>query len=277
MRDSSPGSESPSENDGAIWLSLVVPAFDEAERLAEPLRAISDYLQQQPYSSEIVIVDDGSTDATFETACSTAAELPTPVRVLRYRRNAGKGHALKLGFAAARGQRILFTDADLSTPIHETERLLESLEQGCDFAIGSRKMPGAEIRVHQPLYREWMGKVFTQLVRLSIADVSDATCGFKAFRGDVGRDIFSRLRIYDWSFDAELFWIAERRGYRHAELAVRWTDQAGTSVKLWRDVVTTLIGLVRIRLYALRGVYDHPHEVDAALEVWPRTEVTDGG
>jgi len=277
MRDSSPGSESPSENDGAIWLSLVVPAFDEAERLAEPLRAISDYLQQQPYSSEIVIVDDGSTDATFEIACSTAAELPTPVRVLRYRHNAGKGHALKLGFAAARGQRILFTDADLSTPIHETERLLESLEQGCDFAIGSRKMPGAEIRVHQPLYREWMGKVFTQLVRLSIADVSDATCGFKAFRGDVGRDIFSRLRIYDWSFDAELFWIAERRGYRHAELAVRWTDQAGTSVKLWRDVVTTLIGLVRIRLYALRGVYDRPHEVDAALEVWPRTEVTDGG
>jgi dolichyl-phosphate beta-glucosyltransferase len=277
MRDSSPGSKSPSENDGAIWLSLVVPAFDEAERLAEPLRAMSDYLQQQPYSSEIVIVDDGSTDATFETACATAAELPTPVRVLRYRRNAGKGHALKLGFAAARGQRILFTDADLSTPIHETERLLESLERGCDFAIGSRKMPGSEIRVRQPLYREWMGKVFTQLVRLSIADVSDATCGFKAFRGDVGRDLFSRLRIYDWSFDAELFWIAERRGYRHAELAVRWTDQAGTSVKLWRDVVTTLIGLVRIRLYALRGVYDRPHEVDAELEVWPRTEVTEGG
>ena len=251
-------------------LSIVVPAYNESERIADPLRRMDSFLARQAYSSEVLVVDDGSDDATGDVVRGVGKQLSTPLRLIRCEANRGKGHALKVGFAAARGERILFTDADLSTPIEEAPKLLALLDAGAEVAIGSRKMEGANIRVHQPWYRERLGEVYTAIVRLLIANVSDVTCGFKAFEGAAGRDIFSRVRVDDWSFDAEILLIAARRGYRVREAPVEWEDYEGTKVRLLRDVVCCLVDLARIRLNAARGRYTEPVAAGRASEVWAR-------
>jgi dolichyl-phosphate beta-glucosyltransferase len=253
-------------------LSVVVPAYNEARRLERPLRTVSSHLASQPYSAELIVVDDGSEDETFQLVQALAGELKVPVRAFRYRPNRGKGHALKVGFARARGERILFTDADLATPIEQLDALGQAIDLGYDIAIGSRKKAGAHIRVHQPWYRERMGKVFTWLVRSFLADVSDATCGFKMFRGDVGRSLFAHLRIDDWAFDAELLLLARRRGYKIQEVPVRWEDQSGTKVRLVRDVWRSARGLLQIACNVRRGLYDAANEAKVRVEVWPHRE-----
>jgi dolichyl-phosphate beta-glucosyltransferase len=254
------------------YLSVVVPAYNEARRLEQPLRTICDHLASRPYSAELVVVDDGSEDGTFDVLRALAAAPSVPVRAFRYRPNRGKGHALKVGFARARGERILFTDADLSTPIQQLDALKEAIDSGCDIAIGSRKRAGADIRVHQPWYRERMGKVFTWLVRRFLADVSDATCGFKMFRGDIGRSLFAHLRIDDWAFDAELLLLARRRGYMIQEVPVCWEDQPGTKVRLLRDAWRSACGLLKIVWNDSRGLYEAANEAKVPLETWPREE-----
>ncbi|MEZ4218071.1 MAG: glycosyltransferase family 2 protein [Myxococcota bacterium] len=252
----------------ATSLSVVVPAFDEATCIESTLRALARHLGAHHPASEIVVVDDGSRDDTAARARAAAAALPVPVRVLAYAGNRGKGHALKVGFAAARGARVLFTDADLSTPLDAMDALLARLDDGADVAIGSRKREGAHVEVHQPWWRESMGRVFTALVRLLVAPVSDATCGFKAFRGDAGRALFAALRIDDWSFDAELLFLAARRGLRVDEVPVTWRDQPGTKVRVVRDAAMSLLGLARIRWNALRSRYDAPAPSDARIEAF---------
>ncbi len=237
-------------------LSLIVPVYNEATRLRASLREMGAYLERLPYGCEIVISDDGSTDNTLAIAEDVATSQSVPVRLLRYGANHGKGYALKVGFAAARGEQLVFTDCDLSTPLAEMEKFLTQLDAGSDFVIGSRKREGADITKHQPRLRENLGKVFTWIVRNTIADVTDVTCGFKAYQREVGKDLFSRLRVYDWSFDAELLLIARRAGYQHVEVPVRWEDQAGTKVNLLRDIVMSLIGIVRIRMNHALGRYD---------------------
>lgn len=249
-------------------LSVVVPAYNEARRLEGPLRTISSHLESQPYDCELVVVDDGSRDDTFALVRRVGAELGVPLRAFRYEVNRGKGHALKVGFAQARGERILFTDADLATPIEQLGDLDRALDDGCDIAIGSRKKAGADIRVHQPWYRESMGKVFTWIVRGLLADVSDVTCGFKMFRGEVGRSLFAHLRIDGWAFDAELLFLAERRGVTIQEVPVRWEDQSGTKVRLLRDVWSSARGIVEILVNQRRGLYEKPNDPAAALETW---------
>jgi dolichyl-phosphate beta-glucosyltransferase len=258
----------PASNDPKIALSVVVPAHDEQARIQEPLRAMVDYLSKRSDTSELIVVDDGSRDATFDVVREILADAPFRCEVVRYERNRGKGHALKVGFARARGERILFTDADLSTPIEEADRLLAALDDGSDMVLGSRKLVGARLEVRQPWYREKLGAVFTWLVERLIAPVSDATCGFKAYRGDIGRELFGAVRIYDWSFDAELLFIAKRRGYRMAEIPVTWRDTPGTNVRILRDIVGSLVGLARIRLHGLRGLHEHAQPADVHLDVW---------
>jgi glycosyltransferase involved in cell wall biosynthesis len=244
------------------YLSLIVPAYEESARIERSLRTIGAFLAAQPYTAEIIVVDDGSSDATFEVVCDVVKGLDVPARVLRYDVNRGKGHALKVGFAAARGEHLVFADADLSTPIEHLPDLLERLEAGADVVIGSRKTKGSRIEVRQPRLREWMGRGFTLLVRILIADVSDATCGFKGFRAAAGQDLFSRLRMPDWSFDAELLLIARLRGYRVEEVPVVWVHQPGTKVRLAGDTIQSLLGLARIRLNAALGRYQSPGPVD---------------
>lgn len=248
-------------------LSLVIPCFNEALRLQSSLVEVGHYLAAQPYASEIVLVDDGSSDRSFEVACELAAELPVPITVARYAPNRGKGHALKVAFELTCGGRILFCDADLSTPIEETARFMAALDDGAALAIGSRRMPGAQVDVHQPWLRERMGKVFTALARRLAADVSDTTCGFKAFQGDVGRALFELMRIDDWSFDAELLLLARLAGHRIYEVPVRWHDEADTKVKLLRAALESLFGLLRIRWNLLRGVYRSVERVGVRPEI----------
>ena len=250
------------------YLSVVIPVYNETRRLEQPLRSIAAYLALLEYPVELVISDDGSADGSFDLIQSLGAEFEVPVRAVRYDRNRGKGYALKVGFAHARGERILFSDVDLATPIAELRSLQAALDAGCDIAIGSRNMAGADIRVHQPWYRERMGRVFTWLVRFFLADVSDATCGFKMFRGEVGRELFAHLRVDGWAFDAELLFLAKRRGLQITEIPVRWEDQSGTKVRLLKDAWNSLLGLIQIARNQRGGLYNRPKEIDLDIAIW---------
>jgi glycosyltransferase involved in cell wall biosynthesis len=258
----------PQRTSESPFLSVVVPAYDEAIRIPATLRAISEHFAAAPFAVELIVVDDGSSDATSSVVREVASALALPLRLLRYQGNRGKGFALKVGVAASQGERVLFSDADLSTPIVEADRLLAEMERGFDLAIGTRKHAEARVEVHQPWLRETLGKGFTILVRLLIAPVTDATCGFKAYRGDVARDLFSHMRIFDWSFDAELLLLARRRGHRLVEVPVLWRDQTGTKVDLRRDVLRSLVGIVRIRSNDVRGRYAEPLPLDVVVESW---------
>jgi dolichyl-phosphate beta-glucosyltransferase len=246
-------------------LSIVIPAYNEAGRIAGPLRILAGYLPARHPSTEIVVVDDGSTDDTAGTVTAIGAELSLPVRVVKSPANRGKGHAVRTGMLAARGTLILMTDADLSTPIDELEKLLAAVHGGADVAIGSRKMAGAVIEEHQPALREAMGRVFTWLTQRLIIQVSDVTCGFKLFRRDAARAVFSRATLDDWSFDAEALFLVRRLGYTLVEVPVRWRDAAGTKVNRGRDAVRSALGLVRIRWNHARGRYALDREPPLAV------------
>jgi dolichyl-phosphate beta-glucosyltransferase len=248
--------DGPSGDGGAtLELSVVIPAYNEAGRITAPLRTLAGYLRAHHPSSEIVLADDGSTDGTGVLVEELAAELGVRVNVLAAARNRGKGHAVRRGMQAARGDLVLMTDADLSTPIDELAGLAAAIRAGADVAIGSRKMAGATIEIHQPALREAMGKVFTWLTRAIVVDVSDVTCGFKLFRRDAARAIFSRAVLDDWSFDAEALFLARRLGFVLVEVPVRWRDVAGTKVRRGRDAVESALGLVRILVNQARGHY----------------------
>lgn len=238
-----------------LRLSVVVPVYNETLRMGQHLPELLAYLHAQDYPYEIVVVDDGSTDGTPELAERLLAE-EARARVLAQPRNRGKGHALKMGMLAAEGRYVLFTDADLSTPPAELDKFWSWLEEGYDVVIGSRKMPGANIVKHQSRWRESLGKVFTWLTNhIATKDISDVTCGFKCFTQDAARTLFGLSVIDDWSFDAEILFLAQRFRYRIKEVPVTWHDESGTKVRLWKDAVKSLRGLLRIRMNASRGLY----------------------
>jgi dolichyl-phosphate beta-glucosyltransferase len=236
-------------------LSVVIPMYNEAHRLRRSLPRLAGYFREQPYTIELVVVDDGSSDNTLELAREVLGN-SGDVNVIESKPNRGKGHAVKVGMLAARGEIVLFTDADLSTPPDEVEKFWQWFDQGYDVVIGSRKMKGANIERHQPLWRESLGKVFTWLTnRIATRDISDITCGFKAFKHDTAQELFSRSIIDDWSFDAEVLYIAQQQGKRIKEVPVRWHDERGTKVRILRDATRAMLGLVKIRLNGIKGVY----------------------
>jgi glycosyltransferase involved in cell wall biosynthesis len=250
--------EAPSgtRDDGAGWdLTVVIPAYNEAKRIAAPLRRLAAHLATHHPSSELVVADDGSTDDTIAVVERLATELGLPTHVLPNAQNRGKGHAVRRGMLAARGTLVLMTDADLSTPIDELERLIAAIHAGADVAIGSRKMAGAVIEERQPWLREAMGRVFTSLTRLLVVDVSDVTCGFKVFTREAAQAVFSRATLDDWSFDAEALFLTRYLGLTLVEVPVRWRDAAGTKVRRGRDAVQSAVGLVRIVWNRARGRY----------------------
>lgn len=244
-----------SQGDAEPELSIVVPAFNEAGRIAEPLRRIRDHLRGRNLLAEVVVVDDGSTDGTADIARRVGGDLGLALRVLGSSEHRGKGHAVRIGMTAARGRAVLMADADLSTSIDELDRFVPVLRDGAHVVIGSRKMHGAVIEVRQPILREAMGKVFTFLTQLFVVRVSDATCGFKLFTREAAHQIFSRSTLDDWSFDAEALFLARKLGYVIREVPVAWRDEPGTKVHRGRDAVLAAIGLARIRWNALSGRY----------------------
>ena len=242
-------------DEGAVHLTVVIPAFEEATRIGPTLEQVRGYLHEQPFDSEVVVVVDGGRDGTLTLVRAAMAEWPG-LRVLVNHANRGKGHAVRRGMLAARGRYLLFSDADLSTPIAEIGRLVAALEAGSDVAIGSRAIAGSDVRVRQVWWRQSMGRVFNRVVRVvAVPGIRDTQCGFKCFRRDAARRIFARQRMTRFSFDVELLWIARRLGYRVAEVPVTWVNNPLSRVHPVIDAFRMLADLVRLRYYDLRGVY----------------------
>jgi dolichyl-phosphate beta-glucosyltransferase len=233
---------------------VVVPAYNEGGKIGPCLSRVGSFFRRSGVPFEVLVVDDGSSDSTLaEARCALRGAANS--RIIAYRPNRGKGYAVRRGVLLARGERILFLDADLSTDPSEWPKLARRLEGGADLAIGSRKMAGARLLQRQPWWREKMGKVFTALVRFLLVDVSDATCGFKAMTRRAARALFSVQRLDDWSFDAEVLFLARRAGMLIAEVPVRWRDNPRSKVRPVRDALRSLAGIASIRLFFMAGLY----------------------
>lgn len=234
-------------------LSIVVPAYNEAERIAPTLRAITDYLDRGPSSYEVIVVDDGSRDSTREVVAELA-QAHASVTLLALDKNRGKGAAVRAGVLASRGDEVLFSDADLSTPIAELPRLRAALADGADVAIGSRASADSNVVV-QPLLRRIQGRVFHAAVRMlgfaAVTTLRDTQCGFKLFRRSVARALFQDLTISGFAFDVEVLELAHRR-FQIAEVPVAWTHASGSKVRPGIDALGMLADLVRLRAGWLR-------------------------
>ncbi len=236
-------------------LSIVIPAFNEAERLPHTLARVRAYLDARGRPYEIVLADDGSVDDTLARARQAGG--PTLV-VTRSERNRGKGHAVRQGMLLATGLRRLMTDADLSTPIEELPRLEQALEAGHDVAIGSRAVRGARVEVRQGGFREGAGRVFNQLVRLlALPGVHDTQCGFKLFSARAASAAFERARLDGFGFDVEALFLARRAGLRIAEVPVVWRNDVATRVSLLKGAAG-FVDIARVRVNAWAGRYDRP-------------------
>jgi dolichyl-phosphate beta-glucosyltransferase len=230
-----------------VRLSVVVPAFNEEERLPATLARIRGYLEERAIASEIIVVDDGSSDRTARAAAEALRGRPNDL-VLRLAKNRGKGRAVREGVLASKGRFVLYTDADLSTPIGDIEKFFPVMEGGADVVIGSRAHPQAEIQVHQNPLREFLGKTFNVFVRaLILQGFRDTQCGFKLFRGDAAREVFRLVRTDGFSFDVEALFIARRLGFRVAEVPVVWCDSRPSKVRLVGSSLRMLGDLLRIR------------------------------
>jgi dolichyl-phosphate beta-glucosyltransferase len=229
------------------YLSLIVPAYNEAQRISYTLDAIQHYLEQQSYHYEIIVSADGD-DGTRELVAERAANDPR-ISVIGGAARGGKGRGIRNGVALARGQIIGFVDADYKTPIEELEKLLAWLDHGYDVVIGSRALADSRIEVPQPLYRQLGSRAFGMAMHLTIGlwSIHDTQCGFKFFRGDVARDLFNRQRIDGYMFDVEILHLAEHSGYRIKEVGVRWHDDGDSRLDLVAGNWRNMLDILRIR------------------------------
>jgi dolichyl-phosphate beta-glucosyltransferase len=226
-------------------ISVVIPAYNEAARLGSTLERAVEYLSSRGLSYELLVVDDGSRDRTVEVAEAFAER---GVRVIRHERNRGKGAAIRTGVLASRGAEVLLSDADASTPIEELEKLERWLPEA-PVVLGSRAVAGADVRRHQPFYRELMGKTFNRIIRLlGVRGLNDTQCGFKLLVGEVAREIGTELTIDGFAYDVELVWLARRRGHRVVEVGVIWVDSPDSRVDPIRSSLAMLRDVVRMRL-----------------------------
>jgi dolichyl-phosphate beta-glucosyltransferase len=241
-------------------LSIIIPAYNEAVRLGKTLRTVVDYLRTDWPDSELILVDDGSADDTAALAQKTFEESGTlRTSVISYKSNLGKGRAVRLGLLAARGTVALFSDADLSTPITETPKLVDPIfNNECDVTFGSRALDRSLIGVHQPWRREQGGRIFNLAVRLATGlPFWDTQCGFKAFNMAVCRPLVEAATVDRFGFDVELLYLTHRAGLRLREIPVRWDHYEGSKISLGSDSFKMLTEVGLIRQQARRGVYDN--------------------
>jgi dolichyl-phosphate beta-glucosyltransferase len=244
----------------SLSLSIVIPAFNEAARLGETLRTVFNYLNENVPGSEVIVVDDGSSDHTADVAERSFIHAGSvSAQAIRVRPNRGKGYVVRTGLLAARAPIALFTDADLSTPITETPKLVNPIERGeYDLTFASRALDRSLIGVHQPWRREQGGRVFNLLVRLSTGlPFWDTQCGFKAFRMNVCRPLVEAATIDRFGFDVELIYLAYLAELSLREIPVRWDHNEGSKVSVARDSWRMFNEVRSIRRQARMGVYDH--------------------
>jgi len=241
-------------DNGQPLVSIVVPAFNEAARIGESLQKIVDFIRRSPIPFEVIIVDDGSIDETAEIVGRFHLKA---LRLLRNHQNHGKGYTVRQGVLAATGTYVLFTDADLSAPIEEVNKLLDvAVNEGADVVIGSRKLQDSLIEKRQSRFREFGARVFNHMVRLLLGlRLQDTQCGFKLFHRQRSRRIFEKQTTPGFGFDPELLFLAGRYGLKICETPVRWGHSEGSKVRFLQDGVQMFLDLVRIRWNALIGKY----------------------
>lgn len=234
---------------GAERASLVMPAYNERNRVAASLEAVAQWARGRPggWDWEVLLIDDGSTDGTAEVARQAAAGAGLALQILAHPVNRGKGAAIRTGVLGSRGDPVLITDTDLSTPLSEWVKLAQRLPT-YPVAIGSRAIDERLVRLRQPFSRRLLGKSGNLLVRLfAVRGIRDTQCGFKLFRGDVARSLFRAARIDGFAYDMEILYLAQRRGLSIAEVPVLWFHSPESKVSVWRDALPTLRDLLRIR------------------------------
>lgn len=236
------------------FLSIIIPAHNEENRLPSTLDQVFRFLETQPFSFEVVVVENGSNDRTHELA-QEFAEQHDNMRAIQNDLR-GKGLAIQRGVQEAAGEYIFLCDADLSMPIEEITRFLPPQLKNVDVAIASREAPGA-VRINEPYYRHFTGRVFNTLIRwLVLPTLQDTQCGFKCIRADVARDIFPYQTLTGWAFDVELLYIACHRGYGVVEIPIHWYYNADSKISIFRDSLRMFLDLLLIRRNARRGLYD---------------------
>lgn len=227
------------------YLSLVIPAYNEAKRLPETIKTVRAYLETLAKPFEIIVVNDGSTDLTSEILDA----LPGIQAI--HQSNHGKGHAVRQGMLASRGEFVAFSDADLSAPIDELPKLFAAIEAGADVAIGSRAMKSSQLLIHQPRYRELGGKALNLVVRaLAVPGIHDTQCGFKLLRGEAARRIFAKCILDGWGFDIEVLYLARRMGYSIAEVPVRWAHASDSKLNPFREGLHVVRDTIRVRMHS---------------------------
>lgn len=236
-------------------LSIVIPAYNEQHRIGPTLDTMAAYLNGKDYETEVIVVDDGSADSTQQEVRNRMETFPN-LRLLDNGANHGKGYSVRHGVTEARGEYVLFFDADSSTPIDQIENFWPRFDQGYDICIGSRSLPDSDVVVRQPWLREIMGRVFRVLVRLlAIGDFSDTQCGFKAFSASSAKVVFKRQTLEGFGFDVELLYVAKKFGFRIAEVAVKWIDSPESKLHPGIDAMKMFLELISIRFKNVMGKY----------------------
>lgn len=235
------------------FLSIIIPAHNEEDRLSVTLQQVLEFTRKQDYSIEAIIIENGSRDRTLQIAQEFARGFPE-LRVLQSELS-GKGRAVRMGMLAARGEYRFMCDTDFSMPIEEINRFLPPALNGCDVAIASREAPGA-VRYDEPAYRHLVGRIYNTMIRvLALPGLNDTQCGFKCFRGEVAEVLFPQQTLTGWSFDVEVLFIARRLGYQIVEVPIPWYFNSGSKIRVWHDSLSMGTDLLKIRLNALRGRY----------------------
>lgn len=236
------------------FLSIVIPAHNEESRLPASLELVFEFLRKQPFTSEVLVVENGSSDRTYEIAQKYAKKYDD-LRVIQNEIR-GKGRAVQRGMKEAKGEYIFMCDADLSMPIEEVSKFIPPQLTDVDIAIGSREAPGS-VRYNEPTYRHFTGRVFNTLIRwLVLPGLQDTQCGFKCIRADVARHILPYQTLMGWAFDVELLYIARHLGYNVVEIPIDWYFNADSKISVVRDSLRMFLDLLLIRRNARHGLYD---------------------
>jgi dolichyl-phosphate beta-glucosyltransferase len=239
-----------------IYLSIIIPAYNEEKRLPQTLREIDEYFKKQSFESEIIVVSDGSTDRTVEVVRNLMGEIKN-LRILDFKENMGKGFGVKEGMLKALGNFRLFTDADNSTTIEQVEKMWPYFEEGYDIVIGSRDVKGAILDPPQPPFRRLTGEAFKYFRKIIVGlwEIEDSQCGFKCFTKEASEDILPKCKINRFAFDPEILLIAQKLGYKIKEIPIYWKNDLQSKVKL-KSMLKMLLDLFKIRLNDIKRIYD---------------------